>query len=49
MTGMYGWFEETGYGSNLIADAEAYSIEPNDLTSFLSNDDAVQSLPPVGA
>jgi hypothetical protein len=47
MTEMYGWFEQVGYGSNPMADAEAYGIDPNDFASFLSNTDGFQSLPPA--
>jgi len=47
MTEMYGWFDTVGYGSNPMADAEAYGIEPTDLASFLSNSDAFQSLSPT--
>jgi uncharacterized protein YbjT (DUF2867 family) len=47
MTEMYDWFDKVGYGSNPMADAEAYDIAPNDLASFLSNSDAFQSFPPA--
>lgn len=47
MAEMYGWFEEVGYGSNPMADAEAYGIGPNDFASFLSNSDALQSGSPA--
>jgi uncharacterized protein YbjT (DUF2867 family) len=47
MAEMYDWFDAVGYGSNPMADAEAYSIEPNDFASFLSDSDVFHSLPPA--
>ena len=48
MAEMYSWFEDVGYGSNPMADAEAYGIDPNDFATFLSNGKPFQSsLPEV--
>ncbi|MUV88566.1 hypothetical protein GJ629_00585 [Halapricum sp. CBA1109] len=39
----YNWFEDIGYGSNPMADAESYGIGPNDLASHPSKIDAFKS------